>query len=128
MHVGFWGMAVVVIAVVGLDNLNPYYDQSLKEARLVQLTPYAAYGHIKLDLADRDGVAELFNDHKFDAVVNLAAQAGVRYSLENPHSYVDSNIVGFTNILEGCRYNDVEHLMDNFTLRGAPMPMMFRQT
>jgi UDP-glucuronate 4-epimerase len=81
------------IAVVGLDNLNPYYDPELKKARLDQLTPHQAYSHINLDLSDRQGMAELFSGHSFDAVVNLAAQAGVRYSLINPHSYVDTNIV-----------------------------------
>ena len=91
------------IGVVGLDNLNPYYDPELKKARLAQLTPNPLYSHVNLDLSDRAGMAELFAGHGFDAVVNLAAQAGVRYSLINPHSYVDTNIVGFVNLLEGCR-------------------------
>jgi len=99
------------IAVVGLDNLNPYYDPELKKARLAQLTPNPLYSHVSLDLSDRAGMAELFAGHGFDAVVNLAAQAGVRYSLINPHSYVDTNIVGFVNLLEGCRYSGVKHFV-----------------
>lgn len=99
------------IEVVGLDNLNPYYDPDLKKARLAQLTPHHLYSHFNLDLADRAGMAELFSSHQFDAVVNLAAQAGVRYSLKNPHSYVDTNIVGFVNLLEGCRHSGVKHFV-----------------
>ena len=98
--------------VVGLDNLNPYYDVSLKEARLARLQDQGPKIQFrKLDLADREGVAQLFADERPDAVVNLAAQAGVRYSLENPHAYVESNLVGFANILEGCRRWDVGHLV-----------------
>ncbi|RJX36303.1 MAG: NAD-dependent epimerase [Desulfurivibrio sp.] len=97
--------------VVGLDNLNDYYDPALKKSRLAQLTPQRGFAFVHLDLADRRAVAELFSRHRFDAVVNLAAQAGVRYSLENPHSYVDSNVVGFVNILEGCRHHGVKHLV-----------------
>jgi len=96
--------------VVGLDNLNDYYDVSLKEARLARLTRHENFSFVKLDLADRAGMEKLFTDEGFDKVVNLAAQAGVRYSLENPHAYIDSNIVGFTNILEGCRHHGVKHL------------------
>ncbi|MEA3548265.1 MAG: SDR family NAD(P)-dependent oxidoreductase, partial [Thermodesulfobacteriota bacterium] len=99
------------IEVVGLDNLNDYYDPALKQARLDQLLPQKGFSFVPLDLADRQGVADLFSRHRFDAVMNLAAQAGVRYSLENPHSYVDSNVVGFVNILEGCRHNGVKHLV-----------------
>ena len=99
------------IAVVGLDNLNDYYDPSLKKSRLAQLSHLRGFDFVQLDLADRKTVAELFTRHSFDAVVNLAAQAGVRYSLENPHSYVDSNVVGFVNILEGCRHSGVKHLV-----------------
>ena len=99
------------IEVVGLDNLNSYYDPELKRARLDQLTQYLSYTHINLDLADREGMTELFASHGFDAVVNLAAQAGVRYSLKNPHSYIDTNIVGFTNLLEGCRHSAVKHFV-----------------
>src|SRR3954451_2010009 len=89
--------------VVGLDDLNGYYDPALKAARLAILEKYAGYRHAKLDLADRPGVAALFAEVKPQAVVNLAAQAGVRYSLESPATYVDSNVVGFLNILEACR-------------------------
>ena len=99
------------IEVVGLDNLDPYYDTNLKKARLDRLAPYSLYSHVNLDMADRDGIARLFSEHGFDAVVNLAAQAGVRYSLENPHSYVDTNIVGFVNLLEGCRHSGVKHFV-----------------
>ena len=115
------------IAVVGLDNLNPYYDQELKKARLAQLTPNPAYSHIDMDLADRAGMTELFSGHGFDAVVNLAAQAGVRYSLENPHSYVDTNIVGFVNLLEGCRHSAVKHFVfaSSSSVYGANTRMPF---
>lgn len=98
-------------AVVGLDNLNAYYDPTLKAARLAILEGHAGYRHARLDLADRDGVAALFAEVKPGAVVNLAAQAGVRYSLENPEAYVDSNVVGFLNILEGCRATQPKHLV-----------------
>ncbi|MEW6519972.1 MAG: NAD-dependent epimerase [Thermodesulfobacteriota bacterium] len=97
--------------VIGLDNLNDYYDPALKRSRLAQLSSQPGFDFVQLDLADRQAVAELFSRHRFDAVVNLAAQAGVRYSLENPHSYVDSNVVGFVNILEGCRHHRVKHLV-----------------
>ena len=99
------------VEVVGLDNFNPYYDPNLKKARLDRLSPYPLYSHVNMDMADRDGIAKLFSDHNFDAVVNLAAQAGVRYSLKNPHSYVDTNIVGFVNLLEGCRHSGVKHFV-----------------
>jgi len=97
--------------VVGLDNLNDYYDVSLKEARLAQLKQRANFRFVKLDLADRSGMQELFAKQKFARVIHLAAQAGVRYSLQNPLAYVDSNVVGFLNILEGCRRAGVEHLV-----------------
>jgi UDP-glucuronate 4-epimerase len=97
--------------VVGLDNLNDYYDVNLKKARLSQLETYQNFRFFKLDLANREGMAELFAREKFQRVVNLAAQAGVRYSIENPYAYVDSNLVGFANILEGCRHHGVEHLV-----------------
>jgi UDP-glucuronate 4-epimerase len=97
--------------VVGLDNLNDYYEVSLKEDRLARLTPHANFRFIKLDVADRAGMEALFAAERFDRVIHLAAQAGVRYSLQNPHAYVDSNVVGFTNILEGCRHNRVQHLV-----------------
>ena len=97
--------------VVGLDDLNAYYDPTLKAARLAILEGYKGYRHARLDLADRDGVAALFAELKPDAVVNLAAQAGVRYSLEAPEVYVDSNVVGFLNVLEGCRATKPKHLV-----------------
>lgn len=97
--------------VVGLDNLNEYYDPTLKTARLAQLTPHAQFSFAKLDLADAAGMAELFKAQRFQRVVHLAAQAGVRYSLEQPQTYVDSNITGTLNVLEGCRHNGVEHLV-----------------
>jgi UDP-glucuronate 4-epimerase len=97
--------------VVGLDDLNAYYDPTLKAARLAILEEQPGYRHAKLDLADREGVAALFADVKPQVVVNLAAQAGVRYSLENPAAYVDSNVVGFLNILEGCRAVQPRHLV-----------------
>ncbi len=97
--------------VWGIDNLNDYYDVSLKQARLAQLLPKPGFKFRYLDISDRDAVAELFDNLDFDCVINLAAQAGVRYSLENPHAYVDSNLVGFANILEGCRYSKIAHLL-----------------
>jgi len=99
------------VQVTGLDNLNDYYDQNLKKDRLAQLNPHQGYTHAHLDLADRDGMVELFRHNSFDAVVNLAAQAGVRYSLKNPLAYADSNLVGFVNVLEGCRHSQVKHLV-----------------
>ena len=97
--------------VVGLDNMNDYYSVELKEARLARLQPNDAFSFCKLDVADNSGMETLFAKEKFDKVVHLAAQAGVRYSIENPHAYISSNIVGFTNILEGCRHNKVQHLV-----------------
>ena len=97
--------------VVGLDNLNDYYDVSLKQSRLERLTPHPNFRFIKGDVADREGIEKLFATEKFERVIHLAAQAGVRYSLQNPHAYVDSNIVGFMNILEGCRHTQVGHLV-----------------
>ncbi|MGC1729909.1 MAG: NAD-dependent epimerase [Steroidobacteraceae bacterium] len=97
--------------VVGLDNLNEYYDVTLKQARLARLTAQPNFRFVKLDLADDAGVAALFAAEKFPRVVHLAAQAGVRYSLQDPHAYVRSNITGTLNVLEGCRHNGVEHLV-----------------
>lgn len=97
--------------VIGIDNLNDYYDVNIKKSRLEQLAKFTNFTFIKLDLADRDGMANLFTEQQFDKVANLAAQAGVRYSLTNPHAYMDSNIIGFCNILEGCRHNNVKHLV-----------------
>ncbi|WP_278444604.1 NAD-dependent epimerase [Stutzerimonas kunmingensis] len=97
--------------VVGLDNLNDYYDPALKEYRLAQLTPDPNFRFVKMDLADRVGMAALFKTEQFTHVIHLAAQAGVRYSLENPFAYVDSNLVGTMTVLEGCRHNLVQHLV-----------------
>lgn len=97
--------------VVGLDNLNDYYDVKLKEARLARLTGHNSFRFVKLDLADAAGVAALFARERFQRVVHLAAQAGVRYSLENPAAYVLSNVTGTLNVLEGCRHNATEHLV-----------------
>ncbi|TCQ87322.1 MULTISPECIES: NAD-dependent epimerase [Rahnella] len=98
-------------SVVGIDNLNDYYDVSLKLSRLAQLENKDGFEFIKLDLADREGMAALFAGQRFERVIHLAAQAGVRYSIENPLAYADSNLVGFVNILEGCRHNKVGHLL-----------------
>jgi UDP-glucuronate 4-epimerase len=97
--------------VVGLDNMDSYYDVQLKKDRLSQLESFNNFIFVLLDLADRQGLERLFSEHQFDRVVNLAAQAGVRYSLKNPHAYVNSNVSGFLNILEGCRYSKVPHLI-----------------
>ncbi len=96
--------------VIGIDNLNDYYDVELKKARLARTLDYDGYTDVRVNLEDREGIAATFKQYQPHRVVNLAAQAGVRYSLENPHAYVDTNLVGFTNILEGCRHNGVEHL------------------
>ena len=97
--------------VIGIDNLNDYYDVSIKHARLKLLEQYPNFKFIKMDLVDRHNLNELFKVEHFDNVANLAAQAGVRYSLTNPHAYIESNIVGFCNILEGCRHHHVKHLV-----------------
>jgi UDP-glucuronate 4-epimerase len=97
--------------VVGLDNLNDYYDPNLKRARLAILQAHPKFRFTKLDLADRGGMKALFAKERFPRVIHLAAQAGVRYSLENPQAYIDSNVTGTLNVLEGCRHNDVEHLV-----------------
>ncbi|MBE9018410.1 capsular biosynthesis protein CpsI [Chroococcidiopsis sp. CCALA 051] len=99
------------IGVYGIDNLNNYYDVKLKHDRLAQLQPHLGFAFQKLDLAERDRLLELFQYNKFDYVVNLAAQAGVRYSLQNPFAYSDSNLSGFVNLLEGCRHSQVKHLV-----------------
>jgi UDP-glucuronate 4-epimerase len=96
--------------VIGIDNLNDYYDVELKKARLARTLEYDGYTDVRVNLEDREGMAATFKQYQPHRVVNLAAQAGVRYSLENPHAYVDTNLVGFTNVLEGCRHNGVEHL------------------
>ena len=113
--------------VVGLDNFNDYYDVSLKEARAAILDKFDNFSMVRIDLADRDAMEALFAKEKFDKVVHLAAQAGVRYSIENPHSYIESNIVGTLHILEGCRHNDVEHLVyaSSSSVYGANTTMPF---
>jgi UDP-glucuronate 4-epimerase len=113
--------------VVGLDNLNDYYDVRLKEARLDILKKFPNFRFVKLDLADRSGMAELFAREKFERVIHLAAQAGVRYSIQNPLAYIDSNVVGFANVLEGCRHNGVEHLVyaSTSSVYGANTKMPF---
>ena len=97
--------------VVGIDNLNEYYDPKLKQDRLDRHINNRNYTHIQMDIQDGNGISALFEKYQFDCVVNLAAQAGVRYSIENPSAYIDSNIVGFGHILEGCRHNNVQHLV-----------------
>jgi len=97
--------------LIGIDNHNDYYDPNLKEARLARHINHKNYTHIRMDIADGRAVEELFKKHQFDGVVNLAAQAGVRYSIENPMAYINTNIVGFGHILEGCRHNNVGHLV-----------------
>jgi UDP-glucuronate 4-epimerase len=115
------------INVVGLDNLNPYYSVKLKEDRLAQLEGHPRFTFARLDLADRAGMERLFAANRFDVVVNLAAQAGVRYSLKNPQAYIEANIVGFTNILEGCRHHGVKHLVfaSSSSVYGANTKMPF---
>ena len=113
--------------VVGIDNLNDYYDPQLKEARLLELKKYDRFTFVRLDLVDREGIFELFKKYAFTHVMNLAAQAGVRYSLQNPHAYVDSNLVGFVNILEACRHYPVKHLIyaSSSSVYGANAKMPF---
>lgn len=113
--------------MVGLDNLNDYYDVDLKLARLKHLEEAESFRFLKMSLEEREGLLELFNTERFDVVVNLAAQAGVRYSLENPYAYIESNIVGFINILEGCRHNKIKHLVyaSSSSVYGANTKMPF---
>jgi UDP-glucuronate 4-epimerase len=113
--------------VVGLDNFNDYYDVRLKDARAVILDGYENFRMVRINLEDRAGVENLFATERFDKVVHLAAQAGVRYSIENPHSYIESNIVGTLHILEGCRHHDVEHLVyaSSSSVYGANTTMPF---
>ena len=96
--------------VVGIDNLNDYYDVTLKESRLSRIADHAAFRFYRVSIEDKEAIADIFAEEKPDRVIHLAAQAGVRYSLENPHAYIDANLQGFMNILEGCRHNDVAHL------------------
>ena len=98
-------------SVTGIDNLNSYYDVSLKEARLERLKSFENFCFFKEDISNKDGMEKVFESNHFDVVVNLAAQAGVRYSLENPQAYIEANIVGFVNVLECCRHNGVKHLI-----------------
>lgn len=113
--------------VIGLDNLNDYYDVNLKYGRLAQLEGRPKFTFYKLDLADREGMENLFKEHQFERVAHLAAQAGVRYSLKNPHAYVNSNLVGFINILEGCRQQNLQHLVfaSSSSVYGANTKMPF---
>ena len=113
--------------VVGIDNLNDYYDVGLKKARLARINDYDGFTDLRLDLEDRDGMAAAFAKHQPQRVVNLAAQAGVRYSIDNPLAYVDTNLVGFAHILEGCRHNGVEHLAyaSSSSVYGANTTMPF---
>ena len=115
------------IKVTGLDNLNPYYDVQLKKDRLDKISSHDNFTFANLDLVDRKGLEDLFDSNNFDVVVNLAAQAGVRYSLTNPHAYVDSNLVGFVNILECCRHHKVKHLVfaSSSSVYGANTDMPF---
>ena len=113
--------------VVGLDNVNDYYDPTLKESRLARLTTQANFRFVRMELGDRAGMEQLFATERFDKVIHLAAQAGVRYSLTNPHAYIDSNLVGFINILEGCRHHGVQHLTyaSSSSVYGANTAMPF---
>jgi UDP-glucuronate 4-epimerase len=114
--------------VIGVDNLSPYYDPKLKEARLQQLTGAKNFKFVRLDLADRAATAALFAEHRFPLVIHLAAQAGVRHSLIDPHAYVDANLIGFVNILEGCRHQDCRHLVyaSSSSVYGSNTKMPFR--
>lgn len=130
---GFIGCAECIVllergdVVIGIDNLNDYYDVNLKLARLERLKKYPNFSFLTLDIADRQAVDGLFEQYHFQRVVHLAAQAGVRYSITHPHAYIDSNIVGFVNILEGCRHNGIEHLVyaSSSSVYGANTKMPF---
>lgn len=115
--------------VIGLDNHNDYYDPSLKEARLERLIKHPTYSHVKADLSDKVAIESVFNLHEPQCVVNLAAQAGVRYSIENPLAYIHSNIVGFAHILEGCRHHNIEHLVyaSSSSVYGASTALPFSE-
>ena len=116
-------------SVYGVDNMNDYYDVTLKEARLKRFANHKNFTFDKLDIADRAGMEKMFKREKFDAVMNLAAQAGVRYSIENPHAYIDANVVGFCNVLEGCRHSGVKHLVfaSSSSVYGANTNMPFSE-
>jgi UDP-glucuronate 4-epimerase len=113
--------------VIGLDNVNDYYDPTLKEARLARLARHPGFRLVRLELGDRDGVERVFREERFDRVIHLAAQAGVRYSITNPHTYIGSNLVGFLHILEGCRHHGVQHLTyaSSSSVYGANTAMPF---
>lgn len=115
--------------VVGIDNLNDYYDVDLKKARLARFRSHPGYTHIHADLADRAAIEDAFATHRPQGVIHLAAQAGVRYAAENPHVYVSSNVTGFLHVLEGCRHNDVEHLVfaSTSSIYGADLAMPFSE-
>jgi UDP-glucuronate 4-epimerase len=114
-------------SVTGIDNLNPYYDVSLKKARLEKLTPFEKFSFLRIDISDKEVMGKIFKSRHFDVVVNLAAQAGVRYSLTNPEAYIDANISGFLNVLECCRHSDVGHLVfaSSSSVYGANIKMPF---
>ena len=130
---GFIGSALTIRLlergdqVIGIDNHNDYYDPALKEARLARHTNHKNYSHHRIDLANRSGMEQVYVEHKPEGVINMAAQAGVRYSIENPLAYVDSNLVGFAHVLEGCRHNKVEHLVyaSSSSVYGANTTMPF---
>ena len=113
--------------VVGIDNLNHYYAVSLKQARLRQLKAFKNFHFVSMDIVDTTALEELFRQYRFDRVLNMAAQAGVRYSLENPRAYIDSNLIGFANLLECCRQHDIEHLVyaSSSSVYGANQSMPF---
>jgi UDP-glucuronate 4-epimerase len=113
--------------VVGLDNINDYYDPTLKVSRLARLAGQPGFRFVRMELGNRDGIERLFREERFDRVIHLAAQAGVRYSLTNPHAYIDSNLVGFLHILEGCRHHGVQHLTyaSSSSVYGANTAMPF---
>lgn len=135
---GFIGSSVVIRlldrgdSVVGVDNHNDYYDPKMKEARVARYSDHSNYEHLRIDLSDKDAIDATFKKYQPKRVINLAAQAGVRYSIENPLAYINSNIVGFANVLEGCRYNSVEHLVyaSSSSVYGAntQMPFSVRQS
>jgi UDP-glucuronate 4-epimerase len=133
---GFIGMATALRLlargdeVVGIDNLNDYYDVNLKLARLKQLQPHVHFRFLKLDVADRCGMETLFKAERFERVIHLAAQAGVRYSLLNPHTYADSNLMGFMNMLECCRHGQVQHLVyaSSSSVYGGNVRMPFSES
>ena len=132
---GFIGSALCISLldrgdqVIGIDNHNDYYDQGLKEDRLTRHADHENYTHYRIDLADRSAIEQVFAKHKPQGVINLAGQAGVRYSMENPLAYVDSNLVGFAHVLEGCRHNKVEHLVyaSSSSVYGANTSMPFSE-